>query len=148
MSERRRTQNICEENDKIFAKNVTVVKDFSTFALCLTKRQKQMKDKTLLLSKKLTLFIVVMISVLSLQAQTRQTYTQQFDSLFSNVSYNAVVSGILHDRVVDFSNIEQFNLQTSDTSSYTQFIQAYSELNRAVTKPALNQRFSSTTNVL
>ena len=64
-----------------------------------------------------------------------QTYTQMFDSLFNNVSYSTVVSGILHDRVANFSDIGLFNQQTTDTSSYSHFIQAYSELHRAVTNP-------------
>jgi hypothetical protein len=86
--------------------------------------------------KKLALISAMTVAVFSLRAQTEQTYTQMFDSLFSNVSYSAITSGVLHDRVVDFSNLGELN----DTSSYTRFIQAYSELNRAVTNPSLNPK--------
>jgi hypothetical protein len=88
--------------------------------------------------KKLVLIFTVSVATFSLQAQTGQTYTQMFDSLFGNVPYSTVTSGILYDRVVDFSNLGELN----DTSSYTRFIQAYSELNRAVTNTFLNSKFS------
>jgi len=55
--------------------------------------------------KKLTFILAMTATTLSLRAQTGQTYTQLFDSLFSNVSYRTATSGILYDRVVGFSNI-------------------------------------------
>jgi len=91
--------------------------------------------------KKLAFILAMTTATFSLQAQTNQTYTQTFDSLFSNVPYSTVGTGILYDRVANFSDIELFNLQTTDTSSYSRFIQAYSELNRAVTSPSINQHF-------
>jgi len=48
--------------------------------------------------KRLALIFVVIVASFSLRAQN-QTYTQMFDSLFSNVPYSTVVSGILYDRV-------------------------------------------------
>jgi len=98
--------------------------------------------------KKISIISILIITVgLKIEAQN-QTYTQMFDSLFSNVPYSTVVSGILHDRVADFSDIEHFNRQSTDTSSYTRFIQAYSELNRAITNPSLNQQFLQETDSL
>jgi hypothetical protein len=95
--------------------------------------------------KKLTTLILAMIIIInSLQGQTGQTYTQMFDSLFSNVPYSTVTSGILYDRFVGFSNIGQIG----DTNSTTRFIQAYSELHRAVTNPSINQQFLLETNSL
>jgi hypothetical protein len=90
--------------------------------------------------KKLALVLTMTAATFSLRAQT-QTYTQMFDSLFSNVPYSTVTSGILYDRVANFSDLELFNQQTTDTSSYTCFIQAYSELHRAITNPSINQQF-------
>ena len=90
--------------------------------------------------KKSALIFVMTVAAFLLRAQTVQTYTQMFDSLFSNVPYSTT-SGILHDRVANFSDIELFNVQTTDTSSYTRFLQAYSELNRAVINPSINQKF-------
>jgi hypothetical protein len=87
--------------------------------------------------RKLTVILAMTIITNSLQAQTEQTYTQMFDSLFSNVPYSTVTSGILHDRVVDFSNLGELN----DTTSYIRFVQAYSELNRSVTNPSINPKF-------
>ena len=82
--------------------------------------------------KKLTFILAMTIIINSLHAQIGQTYTQMFDSLFSNVPYSTVTSGILHDRVADFSNIGLFNQQTTDTSSYSHFIQAYSKLHNKI----------------
>ena len=52
----------------------------------------------------------ILLSIAGLRtAAQNQTYTQEFDSLFSNVSYSTVVSGILYDRVSNFSDLEFFN---------------------------------------
>ena len=77
------------------------------------------------------LSILFSITVLKVAAQN-QTYIQMFDSLFSTVPYSTVTSGILHDRVADFSSIGLFNQQTTDTSSYSHFIQAYSKLHNKI----------------
>ena len=98
--------------------------------------------------KKVNLIFAMIVISFSLHAQTEQTYTQMFDSLFSNVPYSTATSGILYDRVANFSSIELFNSQTTDTSFYSRFIQAYSELNRAVTNPSVNQKFSLSTDSL
>lgn len=94
--------------------------------------------------KKSFLIFAIATMSFSLRAQTEQTYTQMFDSLFNNVSYSTAASGIVYDRVICFSNIRQ----TTDTCSYSRFIQAYSELNRAVVNPSVNQEFSMETNDL
>ena len=92
--------------------------------------------------KRLNIISILLILVgLEVKAQN-QTYTQMFDSLFTNVSYGAVVSGILYDRVANMSDLDMFNQQTTDTSSYSHFIQAYSELHRAVINHYINQQFS------
>lgn len=68
------------------------------------------------------------------QAQTEQTYTEKFDSIFVNISHAQATTGILYDRVVPFSNLTNYNSNTNssvDTSNYSHFIQSYSELYRA-----------------
>jgi len=76
----------------------------------------------------------ILLSVAGLKsAAQNQTYTEMFDSLFSNVPYSTVTTGILYDRVANFSDLELFNQQTTDTSSYANFMQAYSELNNIIT---------------
>ena len=50
--------------------------------------------------KKSVLIFTMTVAAFLSNAQTGQTYTQMFDSLFSNVPYT-VVSGILYDRVAD-----------------------------------------------
>ena len=58
--------------------------------------------------KKLSIISILIIAIgLKTEAQN-QTYTQMFDSLFSNVSYSTVTSGILYDRVANFSDLELF----------------------------------------
>jgi hypothetical protein len=44
--------------------------------------------------KKLIFIFTVSVAAFSLQAQAQQTYTQMFDSLFNNVPYSTVSSGI------------------------------------------------------
>jgi hypothetical protein len=69
-----------------------------------------------------------------LQAQTEQTYTESFDSVFQYVSRTQATTGILYERVVPFANLLNFNSNLNasvDTSSYYHFAQAYSELYRA-----------------
>jgi hypothetical protein len=54
------------------------------------------------MKKSLPIFLITFIA-LSLQAQTQQTYTQNFDSIFANVSRTDATTGILYDRVVPFA---------------------------------------------
>jgi hypothetical protein len=96
--------------------------------------------KIVVMNRICLLSILLSIAGLKTVAQN-QTYTQAFDSLFSNVPYSTVVSGILYDRIANFSDIELFNQQTTDTSSYACFMQAYSELHRAITNPSINPQF-------
>ena len=93
--------------------------------------------------KKQTLILALTSAALSLQSQTNQTFTQIFDSVFHNVPYNNA-TGILHDRVADFSEIEQLGYNSTDTVNYLRFIQTYSELNRSITNPSKKQKFFST----
>jgi len=59
--------------------------------------------------KKAGIISILFITIgLRIVAQN-QTYTQMFDSLFTNVSYGAVVSGILYDRVANMSDLELYN---------------------------------------
>ncbi|MCL2311722.1 MAG: hypothetical protein FWC41_04430 [Firmicutes bacterium] len=90
--------------------------------------------------KFLTLFLVIFfatnITVFS-QAlppqQTEKTYTEMFDSVFSVVSRTQATTKILYERVFPFANLTS---STMDTSNYTRFIQAYSELYRAAFEPS------------
>jgi len=77
----------------------------------------------------LLLFFATTTIVLSAPAHpTDPTYTEHFDYIFQNVSRVQATTGILYERVVPFANLTSPNL---DTSNYTHFIQAYSELYRA-----------------
>ncbi|MDR2927183.1 MAG: hypothetical protein LBV41_03110, partial [Cytophagaceae bacterium] len=84
--------------------------------------------------KKYTLLFAMAIMGLSLHAQMGQTYTEQFDSVFVNVSRTQAATGILYERVVPFANLTNFDSNVNalvDTSNYRHFIQSYSELYRA-----------------
>jgi len=51
--------------------------------------------------KRVSIISILIIAIgLKTEAQN-QTYTQMFDSLFSNAPYSTATSGILHDRVAD-----------------------------------------------
>ena len=51
--------------------------------------------------KRVSIISILIIAIgLKTEAQN-QTYTQVFDSLFSNVPYSTVATGILHDRVAN-----------------------------------------------
>ena len=71
--------------------------------------------------KKLKIFFTLIVLTLSLQAQTKQTYTEAFDSIFVNVSRVQATTGILYERVVPFANLVNFNSNVNslvDTSDY------------------------------
>jgi len=97
--------------------------------------------------KKFTLILTITAATITLQSQNNQTYTQMFDSIFNNVPFSTATSGILYDRVANLSGLDHFNQQTTDTSSYSTFIQAYSELNRAVFNQSVNQKFLKQNNI-
>ena len=56
--------------------------------------------------KKLKVLFALIIITLSLQAQTEQTYTEAFDSIFINVSRVPATTGILYERVVSFADLQ------------------------------------------
>lgn len=91
------------------------------------------------------IFAIVAIASFSLQAQTEQTYTEVFDSIFSNVSRTQATTEILYERVVPFANLLNFNSNLNavvDTSSYFHFRQSYSELYRAAFIPSARLQLS------
>ena len=94
------------------------------------------------MNKQILIFLLTAATI-SLQSQTNQTFTQIFDSVFHNVPYNNA-TGILHDRVADFSDIERLGYNSTDTVNFNRFLQTYSELNRSITKPSKKQKFFST----
>jgi len=54
---------------------------------------------------KKSFFIFAMtVSAISLHAQTEHSYTEVFDSAFSNISRSNATTGILYERVVPFAN--------------------------------------------
>ena len=89
--------------------------------------------------KQSVLFFAMTVITFSLQAQTEKTYTEAFDSVFINISRADATTGILYERVVPFANLLNYNSRVSasiDTSNYSHFIQAYSELYRAAFNPS------------
>jgi len=59
--------------------------------------------------KQSVLIFAMTIITLSLHAQTEQTYTEAFDSIFINVSRVQATTGILYERVVPFADLVNFN---------------------------------------
>jgi len=56
--------------------------------------------------KELSVFFALIVITLSLHAQTDQTYTEAFDSIFINVSRVQATTGILYERVVPFADLQ------------------------------------------
>ena len=83
--------------------------------------------------KKITFWVVVMLSALQLQAQgNNDRYTTEVDKKLENIDKTAISSNILLDRVLSISSILNFNQGTrQDTTSYQHFKQVWYELNRA-----------------
>jgi hypothetical protein len=83
--------------------------------------------------KKITFCIILMIISLKVQAQlTNGNFTTEVDYRLQNISKNPITSNILIDRVFPVAAIQVFNQGVRiDTSSYSHFKQAWSELNRA-----------------
>ena len=83
--------------------------------------------------KKITLCMLLMILSLKVQAQlTSGNFTDEVDYRLQNVSKTPITSNILIDRVFPVAAIQVFNQGSRiDTSSYSHFKQAWSELYRA-----------------
>jgi len=47
--------------------------------------------------KRIIIFFTIIVSVFSLQAQTKQTYTEAFDSTFRNINRTQATTGILYE---------------------------------------------------
>jgi hypothetical protein len=76
--------------------------------------------------------MTLILYITSAQAQpVSQTYTDMFDSLYQYIDFSSVSPRLIYDRVVPFAGLHYFNSTSSDTSSCSHFIQAYSELYRA-----------------
>jgi hypothetical protein len=89
-----------------------------------------MKKRIIILG--LTIYCLSINILFSQSTSTNgQPFTAYFDSLYFNVDFSNVPSGILYDRVNRFSVLPLFSRYDSDTSSYWHFMQAYSELQRA-----------------
>ncbi|HKK09984.1 MAG TPA: hypothetical protein VJ939_04065 [Bacteroidales bacterium] len=93
--------------------------------------------------KKITIIISVLLAIvfrlhsqgieIMLDEKNPKTYTEIVDSLFQNIDHRKTTTGIFYDRVFPFAGLDRFNKEKPDTSSYSHFIQAYSEINRAYT---------------
>lgn len=83
--------------------------------------------------KKITLCILLMILSLKIQAQlTNGNFTDEVDYRLQNINKTPISSNILIDRVFPVAAIQVFNQGGRiDTSSYSHFKQAWSELYRA-----------------
>lgn len=97
------------------------------------KKQNNMKKITIIIS--VLLAIVFRLSSqeieIILDEKNPKTYTEIVDSLFQNIDHSKTSTGILYNRVFSFAGLDRFNKEKPDTSSYSHFIQAYSEIHRA-----------------
>jgi hypothetical protein len=59
--------------------------------------------------KKFTFILVFFVVFSIVYAQSGQTYTEEFDSIFSNISRDDATTGILYDRVAQFACLYNFN---------------------------------------
>jgi len=92
--------------------------------------------------KKLIISIVWIVSGVSIYAQDDFSYTEAFDSVFTNISRTDATTGILYERVIPFAQLHNFN-SNGDTSYMEHFVQAYFELYKARFQPSGNLPFSS-----
>ncbi|WP_435415742.1 hypothetical protein [Polaribacter aestuariivivens] len=83
--------------------------------------------------KKIKFYLFVLFLSLQLQAQlTNGNFTTEVDYRLQNISKTPITSNILIDRVFPVAALQEFNQGSRiDTSSYTHFKQAWSELYRA-----------------
>ena len=91
--------------------------------------------------KKITILISILLAIvfrlssqeieIMLDEKNPQTYTEVVDSLFQYIDHHKTSTGIFYDRVFPFAGLDRFNKEKPDTSSYSHFIQAYSEIHRA-----------------
>lgn len=91
---------------------------------------------------KRALIILLIITAISLRAYTQDSiyvevagenrpYTEIFDGWFRNIRYDTLSTKILYDRVISFADLANRDGYNNDTLDKTDFIQAYSELNRS-----------------
>ncbi len=91
----------------------------------------------------LDLLLILFLS-LSFQQVKAQTSTRQFDTYHEHMDFylskliktdtNYFKSGILYDRVFPMANLNAFNSDSNNTSSYSHFMRAWDELYLANTK--------------
>lgn len=79
--------------------------------------------------KILTLLVCVLLSPF-IYSQER-TYTTVFDSLYSNVKFDTLSTGILYNRTFPWSNIERSS-NTLDTTNAKHFRNTFNELQKSV----------------
>jgi len=60
-------------------------------------------------------FLVLIFTVAS-NSQAQQGFTELFDSVFVNISRTQATTGILYERVLPFSNLQQFSGNNPDTA--------------------------------
>jgi len=54
------------------------------------------------------IFIFISLIVFSINAISQEkTYTEKFDSIFSNIRFDTLSTGILYSRVIPFANLEK-----------------------------------------
>lgn len=76
-----------------------------------------------------TLLVCVLLSTF-IYSQER-TYTTVFDSLYSNVKFDTLSTGILYNRTFPWSNLERFS-NTLDTTDAKHLRDSYRELQKSV----------------
>ena len=96
---------------------------------------------------KRNLLILLICTLLSTLIYSQEkTYTIVFDSLYSNVRFDTLSSGILYNRVFPWSNLERFS-NTLDTTNARYFRNSYNEIQKSVINKDL-QTFSLQSNYL
>ena len=79
-------------------------------------------------------FILLFFSKASAQNNSTISATQElpnWPALLANLPTSQVTSGILLDRIVDYSNLTNFNTTENNISGNKHFVQAMSELHKA-----------------
>lgn len=79
-------------------------------------------------------FLLCFVIKTSAQNNSTITATQELPHwpfLLANLPTTQITSGVLLDKVVDYSNLTNFNTAENNISSNNNFVQALSELHRA-----------------
>ncbi|WP_310555338.1 T9SS type A sorting domain-containing protein [Flavobacterium sp.] len=84
----------------------------------------------------LCLFVAISTSGQTTITGLKKDYTQSMDSLLLNINKQSITTGILHERIMNFANLDALKANGAITNSnYNHFLQSWSELYRAAYNP-------------